>query len=70
AVVSPIAVKPRKRVLPCAGTTLSSTRRILTTVDEARARLIARGIDPEVLEKAMMPKFPLPKSLPRPGSAQ
>ena len=43
---------------------------VYTTVDEARARLIARGIDPEVLEKAMMPKFPLPKSLPRPGSAQ
>ena len=43
---------------------------IYTTVEEARAALIARRIDPDVLERAMMPPFPLPKPLPRPGSAQ
>lgn len=43
---------------------------VYTTVEEARAALIARRIDPDVLEKAMMPPWPLPKPLPRPGSAQ
>ena len=43
---------------------------IYTTVEEARAALIARRIDPDVLEKAMMPPWPLPKPLPRPGSEQ
>lgn len=33
------------------------------TVEEARARLIARRIDPDVLEKAMMPPWPAPKPL-------
>jgi hypothetical protein len=43
---------------------------VYTTVEEARAALIARRIDPDVLEKAMMPPWPLPKPLPRPGSEQ
>jgi hypothetical protein len=43
---------------------------VYATVEETRAALIARRIDPDVLEKAMMPPWPLPKPLPRPGSAQ
>jgi hypothetical protein len=43
-------------------------RPVYATVDEVRARLRARRIDPDVLERAMMPKWPLP--LPRPGSEQ
>jgi hypothetical protein len=43
---------------------------VYATVEETRAALIARRIDPDVLEKAMMPPWPLPKPLPRPGSAK
>jgi hypothetical protein len=41
---------------------------VYATVEETRAALIARRIDPDVLERAMMPPWPLPKPLPRPGS--
>ena len=43
---------------------------VYQTVEETRAALIARRIDPDVLERAMMPPWPLPKPLPRPGSEQ
>lgn len=43
---------------------------VYATVEETRAALIARRIDPDVLEKAMMPPFPTPKPLPRPGGEQ
>ena len=43
---------------------------VYATVEETRAALIARRIDPDVLEKAIMPPFPLPKPLPKPGSVQ
>jgi hypothetical protein len=39
------------------------------TLEEARAALIARRIDPDVLEKAMMPPWPAPPPL-RPKSLQ
>jgi hypothetical protein len=38
-------------------------RVVYQTVDEARAALRAKGIDPTVIECAMMPKFLLPKPL-------
>ena len=43
---------------------------VYKTVEETRAALIARRIDPDVIERAMMPPWPLPKPLPRPVSAQ
>jgi hypothetical protein len=43
---------------------------VYETVEEARAALIAARIDPDVLERAMMPPFPTPKPLPRPGSVK
>jgi hypothetical protein len=43
---------------------------VYETVEEVRARLIARRIDPEVLERAMAPKWPAPPPLPKPGSVQ
>jgi hypothetical protein len=39
---------------------------VYQTIEEVRAALIAKRIDPDVLERAMMPPFPLPK----PGSVQ
>jgi hypothetical protein len=38
-------------------------RVVYQTVDEARAALRAKGIDPTVIECTMMPKFLLPKPL-------
>jgi hypothetical protein len=46
------------------------TKVVYETVEEVRARLIARRIDPEVLERAMAPKWPAPPPLPKPGSVQ
>jgi hypothetical protein len=43
---------------------------VYQTIEEVRAALIAKRIDPDVLERAMMPPFPLPKPLPKPGSVQ
>jgi hypothetical protein len=47
-----------------------STKVVYETVEEARAALIAARIDPDVLERAMMPPFPTPKALLRPGSVK
>lgn len=43
------------------------TKVVYQTIEEARAALIANRIDPDVLERAMMPPFPTPKPLPKPG---
>jgi hypothetical protein len=48
---------------------------VYQTVEEARAALAAKRIDPDVIERAMMPPFPLPKSLlpkplPKPDKVQ
>lgn len=60
------------RVMPLQANvrTEQHTKVVYETVEQARARLIARRIDPEVLERAMAPKWPAPPPLPRPGGAQ
>jgi hypothetical protein len=42
------------------------TKVIYPTIEETRAALIAKRIDPDVLERAMMPPWPVPKRLPKP----
>ena len=60
------------RVMPLQANvkTEQHTKVVYTTVEEVRAALIARRIDPDVLERAMMPPWPLPKPLPKPDKME